>query len=169
MKRRERPRYLLTILTGWSAAPTELSRPIISLSTSFTSAMRKKNNGERASLIKSTIFVTSSVVGHAQADFGVFPFTAETRVPRRPFIIPRPDFPFFSRGSLGRFASSGLLGRWLSRRLLHGREDERNYIARRHETLSRRRGIVPWRIYPCDYSREPARLPTSIHPLPLVK
>lgn len=46
----------------------------------ITSTVKKKRNGERASLIKSTIFVTSSVAGHAQTDFGVFPFTAETRV-----------------------------------------------------------------------------------------
>lgn len=47
-----------------------------------STGVKKKRNGERVSLIKSTIFVTSSVAGHAQTDFGVFPFTAETRVAR---------------------------------------------------------------------------------------
>lgn len=90
-----------------------------------STGVKKKRNGERVSLIKSTIFVTSSVAGHAQTDFGVFPFTAETRVARCvAFASPCRRF-FLTSSTFFSFFSSTLVF-----------STAKNYIAKKHTTLS---------------------------------
>lgn len=97
---------------------------------------REKKTHRECSLIKSTIFVTSSAVGHARTDFGDFPRT--TKHVRR----------------VGRRHYCSRTQHYIS---LRNARHYRVEAAARASTDTERD------------SREPPRLPTSIHPLPLVK
>lgn len=111
---------LLTIFTGFSAAPTQLFRPVISLSTLLRPRWKKKERRESEFDQKHNI---RDVIGGR---------TCADRF--RCFSIYRGNtcgdvvcfYPFF------RFFLSCFPRR-------------ENYIAKRHVTLSQRRGIVPWR------------------------
>lgn len=135
---------LLTIFTGFSAAPTELFRTVISLSTLLHPRWKKKGTARKRVWSKAQFSWRHRWPG-MRKQISVFFHLPRKHVWRCSFFLR--FFCFFFSLLFFTAKTTSLRG-------------TRHY---RDDTIS------PVANFVCDYSREPPRLPTSIHPLPLVK